>query len=1455
MKICYRAYAAAKPPILPTKHMHSLALPTMPQVPFNVGDEYASELSARPPTAQFSWPPPPENDNGAPTASPLYRPPPETQRIHAKTEVCATAVASMATASTLAAATTRQSVLQPQTQPHQPSRSAPELTAHNLREHNELSAESCSESYTSTCTTTTTTSDEYQRILFRSQSGQQQHNTALSAADSIDYATGADAEMATYPYGSFSSGTTDLMPFSQPSGRRSAQECAETLSHVVDTSQLVKYLKELTPAPQPAPLVFGSGNKKRVEFADSISRAVISPVPPVLPIEQSSIPNHPPKEWKSAMVQALTTASGESFHVAEQRAAVDLNTFNSAYNVKHVEPSKGEMLQPSTMPELSELAGFDSPYNRHDDDEPPVVPSQWAQQPLQSISSNITGTAVATKCALEQEVSDINAQHAFYENQIPKFKPQIYRKVISPYPTASDHHHACNQQNGAPCPHDEPAAGTILTQLLTTASPNPVQWAKQPPAEGPPPMQLPPPSTAYRPAPIDMRPQEKEDYGTKSPFLNALITAPFRSFTPFDHDVMTQLEDLPPQPAQPLHLLDALTVAPSTPVQNLQSEARAEYEFERLQQAERTRAEQMGTAVQQIITQSVNETQAERRRFSTSSSAFANVSGFRSVNPFTPMPKAMPYSSSNVDESTYSQNPQSDSYSIPSEAPQSAEPNQVAIAAAATKPHVSFPPPRPSVHTGLHEPSHIPKYQRQWFNLASQSPVRTPEPHELKENVPLAFVELPAAAAQQYSAPPPPPPQPQQLQPAVCQPPAPAPPAIAVTDTTDNINTNTNFELQHQTYADQPHRFEQFTDPGTATALQLKHRRSASPCRPHTPTSSLINKPAPTIPYYQQNLVAEECAAPTAHLYTDPRVDSPYFDRCPSPAPGPPPNPLRIHAPRVRTPEPLACSSLRQVAPGHQQPQVLRPGALAQTVQQSASHIYEQRPEVLEQRREADRTVQTRTRESQLNEEQRSDVATASCTQVGNTQVQRRTRVVEEFEHSQKAKSVEIRTQSSSSSACAAASGAARSICAGQSECAQQNGGFSCFKQSAGQQEKQHLLLREQDDESKDVARPLSKAGAPLGFVAREARRLSTNSQYTADLADYQSRFPTSSTITPSTTVSSQSKFPRKSFRPTADEPKAQSYDVRKTPVLGGAAASAGAQKCPPGYMQIQPNLKYTTRSALAQPPPITATNQGQHQQSQQSQQSSTISATQCSASKSAASTAAISSSSFSSSAQQQYANASAQQTQRQTSFPPPSPLPMLQQQASQISNPSNPLPLPSTAYKPTPPQSFTAPSVPQAPQPIPTTTTTQLPFTSNYNLSGGSTQKSANAAAVAATNTANKPSAVLSDPNPASAGNINNNFNANNTGGGAGTGGKGQKFGATSAPRRGRGVLNQASVGGRVPQCGCCNTQIRFEPLAVCVVFSLVLRVCIVSPLGTFLFPFRSKYICTCPYEKHVLF
>lgn len=1322
----------------------------------NFDDDYASELS-RPPTSIYSWPPAPGEDAfDTATASPLYVPPPETQHFKSKPI---------------------------------PSRSAPELTTVNLNEHN-AAVESCSDSYTSTCTTTTTTSEEYMRMYH------QQHAAAVAAAidqsaSEIDYSMDC-AEVTDYnsqQYGSFSSGTTDLMSVS---GRRSVQECADTLSHVVDTTQLVKYLKALTPVSVP-PLPSIKPIKK-VEFAEP---AIQAPnlegrqTPDVKPLELSSIPNHPPKEWKSQMVQALTTASDEAYVMATNGKSDDHGMFGAFSHVEsvplNVEQQRQQQFYDCTAP--FSIADHYSPYNEHMDASKALTSSEQAmydcKKPFSVAEHYSPYNEHGNECFAEQE---------------EVCEPICVRKTM------------CPLKEAPPCEFmtdDQPPCGAKMTQSLTVATPETFEWSHEMPT-----ITLPTETQPYFPPPICMKPYQKEDTSKKSPFLNALITTPFRSFTPFDHDVITQLEDLP-TPKEKLNFIDALTVAPTEPVHKLNQELPAVTDAERQQMAENERIARQQEEVKSIISHTI-ETKMDQQL-----SAFAKVSGFRSVQPFRPMAKAIPVftqlqqqqpqptescqtfatTNNTAFESHHEQNNTTTVNTV-------ASTNVVQSNNYSSKDHsannISFPPPigvmcKSYVQSGLHKPEMIPKYQRQWFNLASQSPVRTPEPHELKENVPLAFIELPHEDAQKPVA------ISIASNPDVCNAilqhqhhytaarheyDAAAASAAGLPSQQSNVDRcqpnptmqSATMNQQHQQHTDSNCHQRQSTESACQMQCSTKasssslsttncnRNRTASPAaRPRSQTPSLINKPAATVPYYQQcsNLVGEECN-PTNSLLFDPRVTSPMPDRCPSPAPGPPPNPLRVHAPRVKSPEPSEYGSLLIQ---NQQPGPILTTSNSTSYNKSAvsaqkssgmSHyqsLYQTgaqqvsvKPEVVQQQQIGNTHVHTRSNESQMNQEQKSKFESATTTQMGNVQVQRKTRVVEEFEHTQKAKSMEIYKSTGGSG-----SAAARSITASQGtgaqnfasyknnqEVAQQASAFSSFKNgNAAAATSQEEIAAEED------------GGHKVGFVARQARRLSTNSQYTADLATYQSKFPHMTTPTPTTNT-----FPIKSFMPVADERKAQSYSVNNSRSIADSVSSSATMpiaSCPPpGYQQIQPNLKYTTKSAHQ---PDTA-NYAQ----EKSFASSSIST----------SSSALTSSTTANS--NNYNNTNQSSTAVKQSYP------------ISVARPSfkPPTAVPVPAFNPTPvvtaalaavqqqqpayqPTASTGPTGFKPPQ-APITTKPQLPLPTNKI-----------------------PSAVVSDPNPASAG-------AN----------KGLTFGATSAPKRGRGVLNNPGSGGRIPQCGCCNAQIR---------------------------------------------
>ncbi|TMW48378.1 hypothetical protein DOY81_006537, partial [Sarcophaga bullata] len=378
---------------------------------------------------------------------------------------------------------------------------------------------------------------------------------------------------------------------------------------------------------------------------------------------------------------------------------------------------------------------------------------------------------------------------------------------------------------------------------------------------------------------------------------------------------------------------------------------------------------------------------------------------------------------------------------------------------------VIFPPPSPISHlkskspSGLHRPETIPKYQRNWTVLPTQSPIRTPEPQELRENIPLAFVDTPKTPTtssgsngttvhkpvaqmstrivsqqqqQQQSQ------HQQQLTTASayskstkCEQRQQQLSSTVTSSTTSSAyaagtceSTKQQLQLTKPTI---PIIIEDRSGPVTMAFQALDEHmvrdQSQTPSRPYTP--SMINKPAPITPYYQtpEKLCFDECPATHARDY-DRRSASPFPDRAKSPAPGPPPNPLAaIRAPRLKESEVssrvLQAGSITtgQSYLGAQQQaqQQERLISHAATGSQSAMQTFTVQPEKREQMQIGNMTVQRSEKASRLEEQKQSQMQSHTTTQVGNTQIERRRKVTEEFEHTSSAKTIEIRTGSQSS--------------------------------------------------------------------------------------------------------------------------------------------------------------------------------------------------------------------------------------------------------------------------------------------------------------------------------------------------------------------------------------------------------------------------------------------------------
>lgn len=1136
---------------------------------------------SRPPTSNFCWPPSIDLDHITPTASPLYIPPPETQHIHVKfgnNSNEASSLTTMWVAQQNCSAPKTANVCEP-------------------RADSNISESSTSASITAT----TSTAGHCHNAIYQSQTCNVTHNVY----DQPETEYGTDIELdviQNYPYHSFSSVSTDFMPFS---GKRSVEQCSEAIGQSVDTYQLVNYIKELSPAPQ------GISPKlcKHVEFDKSAKDPIIPPVnivevphtPPFKALPPSKIPNPVPRQWISPMVQALTTVSDKTFHLS------DVST--ECYDCE---------ILPS-----------------YDDSDKKVI------------------------CARPSSATNLFSQSEEKEDGFKsnKVHNQQYENMCS----SNDKNSFQKYQQDA----------LLRSSKLIV----PVECTK-PQEES---ISLPNETSPYIPSAISMVPYENEELASKSHLVEALTIAPFRSYTPFDHDVISQLEDLP-TPNEELTFLDALTVAPTEPVIELNQKLPVITEFEKITIAETKQKENLAEEVKQIIANTLADKISQNQLTSTT------IVGFRSVNPFT--------LNSKPDASKSDLMLESEAYKTAPITPVSAACTPKDNNSKDQHP-VSYPPPpgvkvKSYVQSGLHKPENIPKYQRQWFNLPTQSPIRTPEPLELKENVPLAFIDTHHHKH-------------------------PSQESSAVSVTTKKAQTS---ESCYETTI--PVTIEEKKNKLVSGSVSMPFQQFETNCnediinpisllRPHTP--SLINKPAPTIPYYQQNLVAEECP-PSPSLLFIPNIRSPTPDRSKSPAPGPPPNPLRIHAPRLRStsspaPSELTHSALNQL----QQLDACQSSLLTthsgkiisqdESITRSEARTFENKPEIVEKKKIGNLNIEIRSKECASNEQNRSDFQNENVFQAGNVQVQRKTRVVEEFEHSQKAKSVEI-CKSSDVQQKSVTSGNGISRTTQLTSLASSSQAYCATVSSSSNQQS----IKSSSIPQKTTGYTELDANTKESFVLQQARRLSTKSQYAADLVAYNSKFPNAS----NTIISSNSTFPVKTFQPIQEDPKPQTYNIVKPKNLSLAADQ-----------QIQSNTN-AKKSAISQKQSL-------------SNISSTLNATTTAIAPTTPNTSQESISNIPSKASVNFS----------TVIPVPAFKPPLSTandfKPNQMASQFKPQPSSGQGFKP----------------PIIT------------------------------------PSAVVSDPSPASAGPN-----------------KGMTFGATSTPRRGRGILNKAAIGGRIPQCGCCNAQIR---------------------------------------------
>ncbi|XP_075169896.1 Z band alternatively spliced PDZ-motif protein 52 isoform X10 [Haematobia irritans] len=537
---------------------------------------------------------------------------------------------------------------------------------------------------------------------------------------------------------------------------------------------------------------------------------------------------------------------------------------------------------------------------------------------------------------------------------------------------------------------------------------------------------------------------------------------------------------------------------------------------------------------------------------------------------------------------------------------------------------------------------------------------------------------------------------------------------------------------------------------------------SQTPSRPYTPS-----RPAPIVPRYQtpEKLCFDECPAAHARDY-DFRSASPFPDRARSPACGPPPNPLAaIRAPRIKDPDVSSMS-----------PRVLQAGSIttgqsylgAQQAQkqeqilahtESSSHSgmqsFSQQPEKKEEYQIGNMSVQKREQSSRMAEQQQRQMQSQTTTQVGNTQIERRRKVTEEYEHTSSAKTVEIRTGSQSSS----------------------------------------------------TDRRQSTASYGKGYVANQARRLSGLEQEITNLTPQsqaisaraahltENKFPEFHSPEP------LEKFPTKPLLPSYDEPKPPSY------IVSGASTKSVANTSSSCYQQKQEQKQLSTaygssvfssqQQQQQQQKSLTTYSSVSSSQQQQQQQVNTVSS---SVTKASAATNNQAYKSITAGTNNQTATSSSSASTGicpvTGTFCRPGHTCCKQQSMHSNNNTNNNNNNNNVsngaAYRP--------------------------------NASLGSASNASNFAANSqpprqqqqqqsqATAPATKAPAASSASAPTTMSNQNNNGgSAGSTGSAGGMAPKGGSYGATSAPKRGRGVMNKpAGPGVRIPLCNSCGTQVR---------------------------------------------
>lgn len=571
-------------------------------------------------------------------------------------------------------------------------------------------------------------------------------------------------------------------------------------------------------------------------------------------------------------------------------------------------------------------------------------------------------------------------------------------------------------------------------------SPVPPIKAYIPPEKSDAPIPMPEQTKPYIPPDFKIILEPKPRDTTNSPMVEALTTAPNRPFTPINNVAYTE-------PVERGSLIDALTIAPDRPFSPLPFQMTDQTSQQSIQTSSTSSAQLQTTTMSEIVRPIVTQTSQmstqshseftsmqNMKQFQSSSetSAFKPVARqtfpppqpeeFCKLTNFPPLTEELKSSFAKhtstkqeisvTESSTMMQSNKSISQAS-NQGFSSVKTAQNFFEQLDQKETLSSISVRST--SGLHKPDSIPPYQKNFEMLPSQRGI-TPElcnaPAVLQR--PVTPTTNPPCRPRDKSQ------EPHKIDKAPEVAPYRVPqirtPVQPVQQPPVQFHKDTPISMTFQPVTDE-------------TYLR------ASPCRSRPSTPSMINKPAPIIPHYQMNLVTVEHLAPETNLF---EPSSPEVSRSPtpklrsrSPAQGPPPNPLKAQAPRIKENTPQrnmahtllnqATSNLRkehEMAQTEQQTNFFNTSGAKRWAQDQPSVIKEQRFSNTGFKSENYSAGDMKVKEDSLSQQNyaQREMQSQNVTEYGNTKVQTTRKTYEEFERTQSAKVIEIRKGGSSAS-------------------------------------------------------------------------------------------------------------------------------------------------------------------------------------------------------------------------------------------------------------------------------------------------------------------------------------------------------------------------------------------------------------------------------------------------------